>query len=293
MIRSMTGYGQAESDPSEPILFKVETRSVNHKYLDVSIRMPREIQSLEDKVRRSVQKSVGRGRVDVFINWRNEGDDAAHVTLDRELAKAYQLALTEMSEVCALSEFPGLDLISRFPDVLRVEKEQADTDEIWPRLEDTLRRALENLLTQRAEEGARLREDFEKRLSLLEDTARDVEKRAPVVVDEYRKRMEERLAELLAQAEFDPARVLTEVAIFADRSNVTEELVRLASHLSAFRSALTQSGPIGRKLDFLSQELFREINTIGSKANDYEIAKLVVEMKTELEKIREQVQNIE
>jgi uncharacterized protein (TIGR00255 family) len=293
MIRSMTGYGQAESDPSEPILFKVETRSVNHKYLDVSIRMPREIQSLEDKVRRSVQKSVGRGRVDVFINWRNEGDDAAHVTLDRELAKAYQLALTEMSEVCALSEFPDLDLISRFPDVLRVEKEQADTDEIWPRLEDTLRRALENLLTQRAEEGTRLREDFEKRLTLLEDTAKDVEKRAPLVVDEYRKRMEERLAELLAQAEFDPARVLTEVAIFADRSNVTEELVRLASHLSAFRSALTQSGPIGRKLDFLSQELFREINTIGSKANDYEIAKLVVEMKTELEKIREQVQNIE
>ncbi|MDW7650224.1 MAG: YicC/YloC family endoribonuclease [Bacillota bacterium] len=293
MIRSMTGYGQAESDPAGAIRLKVETRSVNHKYLDVSIRMPREIQSLEDRVRRKVQQSVGRGRVDVFINWLDHGEGAVHVTLDRDLAKAYQRALAEMCDVCTLDESPGLELLSGLPDVLRVEKETVEPDAIWNILETALGLALDNLLTQRTEEGARLSQDFIKRLGILEDTAKEVEKRAPVVVEEYRRRMEERLAELLDQVEFDPGRVLTEVAIFADRSNVTEELVRLASHLAAFRKALRQDGPIGRKLDFLTQELFREINTIGSKANDYEIASLVVEMKTELEKIREQVQNIE
>ncbi len=166
-------------------------------------------------------------------------------------------------------------------------------DKIWLVLETTLGQAVENLLVQRSEEGNRLTTDFIMRLQTLDDTAKLVEQRCPIVVEEYQKRMEERLNELLGQVEFDPGRVLTEVALFADRSNVTEELVRLQSHLVSFRDALQQGGPIGRKLDFMSQELFREINTIGSKANDYEVAKLVVEMKTELEKIREQVQNIE
>ncbi|MCW3490908.1 YicC/YloC family endoribonuclease [Dethiobacter alkaliphilus] len=293
MIRSMTGYGQADSAPEESIRFKVEMRSVNHRYLDVSIRMPREIQSLEDRVRRSLQKRVSRGRVDVFINWKLDTADAVSVTVDRGLVLAYQQALTEMSEVCSLDEKPGLDLLSRFPDVLRVEKEQTDADEIWQQLEPVLLRAIDGLLSQRREEGERLAADFRKRLDAVEETSKQVEKRAPSVVEEYRSKLQDRLNEYLGQAEMDPARVLTEAAVFADRSNVTEELVRLASHLTAFRETLQTEEPVGRKLDFLTQELFREINTIGSKANDYEIASLVVDMKTELEKIREQVQNIE
>lgn len=293
MIQSMTGYGQAESGPEESIRFKVESRSVNHRYLDVSIRMPREIQSLEDRVRKSVQQAVGRGRVDVYISWRVDADDTVHVTLDRGLAQAYHRALAEMCEVCTLEDGPDLELLSRFPDVLRVEKEQVDNDRLWALLEPVLGKALAHLTAQRGEEGQRLHADFTKRLGMVEQTARQVEARAPHVVQEYRKRMEDRLQELLGDVDFDPARILAEAAIFADRSNVTEELVRLKSHLEAFAAALREKGPVGRKLDFLTQELFREVNTIGSKANDYEVAKLVVEMKTELEKIREQVQNIE
>jgi uncharacterized protein (TIGR00255 family) len=293
MISSMTGYGQAESNPEANIRFKVEVRSVNHRYLDISIRMPREIQSLEDRVRKTVQQSIGRGRVDLFISWKVDADESVHVTLDRVMAQAYHKALQEMCYVCALEEQPGLELLSRFPDVLRVEKEQTDIDRIWALLDNTLAEALQRLRRQRSEEGERLTADFEKRLQIIEETALQVEKRAPIVVSEYQRKMEERLAEFLNQVDIDPARLLTEAALFADRSNVTEELVRLGSHLSAFRSALKEDGPMGRKLDFLTQELFRETNTIGSKANDYEVAKLVVEMKTELEKIREQVQNIE
>jgi uncharacterized protein (TIGR00255 family) len=289
----MTGYGQAESNPDESVRFKVELRSVNHRYLDVSIRMPREIQSFEDRVRKSVQQTVGRGRVDVFISWRVDAGETVNVTLDRGLAQAYHQALTEMCQVCALEEAPGLELLSRFPDVLRVEKEQADNDRLWAMLSPVLVSALQDLKIQRSEEGARLAVDFEKRLVNIQESAKQVEERAPLIVSEYKKKMEDRLADFLSQAEIDPARILAEAAIFADRSNVTEELVRLESHLSAFRLALQEDGPVGRKLDFLTQELSRETNTIGSKANDYDVAKLVVDMKTELEKIREQVQNIE
>lgn len=293
MIRSMTGYGQAENAAGESARIKVEIRSVNHRYLDVSIRMPRDLQALEDKVRRRVQQAVGRGRVDAFITWHDQADDSVCVALDRGLALAYQKALTEMKEVCSLQESPGLEVLSRFPDVLRVEKRQTDLDEVWSRLDNVLTLALSNLTEQRKEEGARLDADFKMRLTTVEDTARKVEDRAPVIVEEYRKKMTDRLKDYLGLADIDPVRILTEAAIFADRSSVTEELVRLSSHIKGFRDALREQGPVGRKLDFLSQELFREINTIGSKANDYEVARLVVEMKTELEKIREQVQNIE
>jgi len=289
----MTGYGMAESDSDEAIRFKVEIRSVNHRYLDVAIRLPRELQSLEDRVRKSVQQSVGRGRVEVYLSWRADSPDTVQVTIDRDLAQAYYQALLELSRFCAVKELPSLEVLSRFPDVLRVEKEQTDNDKFWLLLEPVLNKALAQLAIQRGEEGERLAADFSKRLKELATIAKLVENRAPQVVDEYRRKMEDRLRELLGQADFDPARVLTEAAIFADRSNVTEELVRLESHLIAFQTALLEEGPVGRKLDFLTQELLREVNTVGSKANDYLLAKLVVEMKTELEKIREQVQNIE
>ncbi|MBT9139979.1 MAG: hypothetical protein DDT30_00551 [Dehalococcoidia bacterium] len=293
MILSMTGYGLAESRPDETIRFRVEIRSVNHRYLDVSIRLPRELQSLEDRVRKSVQQAVGRGRVDVYLSWRADSADTVQVTIDVELAQAYYQALLQLSALCAAPELPSLEVLSRFPDVLRVEKEQTDNDKFWFLLEPVLNKALTQLVIQRREEGERLAADFNKRLKDLAVTAKLVENRAPQVLDEYRKKMEDRLREILGQADFDPARVLMEATIFADKSNVTEELVRLSSHLIAFQAALLEEGPVGRKLDFLTQELLREVNTVASKANDYLLAKLVVEMKTELEKIREQVQNIE
>lgn len=293
MIQSMTGYGSAENGSGELMRLKVEVRSVNHRYLDVSIRMPREIQALEDKVRRQVQQAVSRGRVDVYITWKNAADDSVSVILDQGVAQAYKQALAEMCELCSLEEIPGLDILSRLPDVFRVERAQVDLDEIWTRLDVVMGLALDRLVAQRKEEGERLAADFRMRLDTLEELAGGVQKRAPLVVEEYRKKLEDRLREYLQQMEIDPARILTETAIFADRSSVAEELVRLASHITAFRKTLKEKGAVGRKLDFLTQELFREINTIGSKANDYEVTSLVVDMKTELEKIREQVQNIE
>ncbi|HHX75124.1 MAG TPA: YicC family protein [Firmicutes bacterium] len=293
MIRSMTGYGQAESAAGEKDYFKVELRSVNHRYLDFNIRMPREIQALEEKVRRRLQQFLGRGRVEVYISWNGGETEAVNVVLDRKLLAAYREALAEMQDFCGVRDAPLLEILTRFPDLLRVEKAEAELDKVWNVLLPVLDAAAAKLQQQRLEEGARLEADLLPRLELVAGFSRQVEERAPLIVAEYRKKLAERLQEFLGQAEIDPARLLTEAAIFADRCNVTEELVRLWSHLSAFREALQETGPVGRKLDFLTQELFREVNTIGSKANDYEVARLVVEMKAELEKIREQVQNIE
>ncbi len=292
MIRSMTGYGQAENGPERLVRLKVEARSVNHRYLDLAIRMPREIQALEDKVRKAIQSVINRGRVDVFITWREGTDENVSVVLNRKLVQAYYDALVEVSQICSLNQNPDLHLISRFPDVLSVEKQQLDLDEAWRELEQPLQQALDSMVQQRAEEGLRLKEDFLMRLEKLECFADKVVEHSPIVVIEYRKKLEERLRSYL-EAEIDQSRLLTEAAIFADRSSIDEELTRLKSHLAAFRQCLEEPAPVGRKLDFLSQELFREINTMGSKANNYEITRLVIEMKAELEKIREQVQNIE
>ncbi|MCR3921243.1 MAG: hypothetical protein NUK65_01845, partial [Firmicutes bacterium] len=210
MIASMTGYGQAENDGGEAIRIKVEMRSVNHRYLDISIRTPREIQSLEDRVRRRIQQTLGRGRIDVFISWRDETDDATSVILDRALVRGYQQALQEIKDLCSLDQTPDLELIARFPDVLRVEKPQVDMDEVWARLQQVVDQTLENLVKQRHEEGARLYDDFMMRLASVSSTATEVEERAPVLVEENRKKLEDRMMEYLGQAEIDPARLLTE-----------------------------------------------------------------------------------
>ena len=293
MIASMTGYGQAENDADDIIRIKVEIRSVNHRYLDISIRMPREIQTLEERIRRRVQQKLGRGRVEIYISWHDESDTAVNVSVDKPLVQAYQRALEEIRELCALEQQADLQLITSFPDVLRVENNQVVLEVVWEKLSLVVDQAIDNLIKQRQAEGARLYEDFMLRLARLTEITKSIEKRAPLIAAEHRPKLEERLSEVLGQADFDPARILTEAAIFADRCNVTEELVRLSSHLSAFQAALQETGTVGRKLDFLTQELNREANTIGSKANDYEAARLVVELKTEIEKIREQVQNIE
>ncbi|MBS4022490.1 MAG: YicC family protein [Dethiobacter sp.] len=293
MVSSMTGFGQADNDTDKIARIKVEIRSVNHRYLDISVRMSRGIQALEDKVRRSVQRSLGRGRVEIFITRHESEGDNVSVLLDRSLTVAYIKALEELKELCSLDENPDMGLLCRLPDVLRVEKQETSLEEIWEQLEPVLEKALSGLIEQRKTEGENLAADIMERLKAIKELVAQVDSRSPIVVEEYRRRLEERLQAYLKDIETDQARILTEAAIFADRSSINEELVRLRSHLAAYQQALSEQGPIGRKLDFLTQELFREVNTIGSKANDYDITRLVVDMKTELEKIREQVQNIE
>lgn len=293
MVFSMTGYGRADNNGDEQFQFTVEIRSVNHRYLDVSVRMPRELYQLEEKVRQRIQQALGRGRIEVAISFRQEDDSGISIILDRNLLVAYYDALQEIATVCSLDEKPNLKLLAAFPDVLRVEKNKLDIESIWEKLQAVIDKAIAELLVQRRDEGERLAEDIKVRLQTIEEKAGLIKKRAPFIVEDYRNKISERIKEYLGDFEADPARLLTEIAIFTDKSNVTEELVRLSSHLAGFREALQEEGPVGRKLDFLTQELFREVNTIGSKANDYEAAKLVVEIKAELEKIREQVQNIE
>lgn len=288
MIKSMTGFGQADCGA-----YKVEARSVNHRFLDVAVRMPRDIQLLEERVRKAVQKVLHRGRVEVYVNRREEENPAVCVKLDRELAKAYAVALDELSALCAPGQKPDLALFAQLPSVLRVEKEEADLEQVWETLQEGVEAALARLDAQRVQEGERLEADIMERLDRLETMLAAVEKRAPGVLAEYRAKLEERMKALLEGVEIDQSRLLLEAAIFAERSSIAEEVVRLSSHVAACRQAIKTESPVGRKLDFLVQELYRETNTIGAKANDYETSRLVVEMKAEIEKIREQVQNIE
>lgn len=289
----MTGFGQAESIAGEDYYFKVEVRSINHRFLDIAVRLPRELLQLEERVRSAVQRSAARGRVEVIVFSRQCNQEKLTVILNRPLAKSYYLALCELNEVCGTDELPGAALLSRFPEVLSLENRTPDLEAAWSVLAPVLDRALAELVEQRCTEGERLTADIRQRLSLVERYLSELAGRAPAVAEEYRHKLTERLRGYLGGSGLDETRLLAEAALFADRSNVTEEMVRLQSHLDFFRRTLTLKEPVGKKLDFLAQELFREINTVGAKAGDFEVARLVVEIKAELEKVREQVHNIE
>lgn len=292
MARSMTGFGRGEST-GEAGRIVVEMKAVNHRFSEVVFRMPRQFNALEDPARKLVQVAVARGRVDVFISWevaaRSKG-----VKVDKELAVAYYNALKELGgEIGSKTEL-SLDTLARLPDVLTLAEGEVTADELWPVFEGALKAAVEGLVAMREREGAALVGDLNTRVSTLAAFREAVAERAPQVVQEYRSKLAKRLDELLPQGSaVDPQRLAQEVAIFADRSDITEEVQRLASHLTQFRQAFLETESVGRKLDFLVQEIGREINTIGSKANDAAITARVVEAKGELERIREQVQNIE
>lgn len=292
MLKSMTGFGRGEyKDNSHHIT--VEMRAVNHRYTEVVFRMPRTLCSLEDRARRLILSAVSRGRVDVTVTVEEFSEQKREVKADRELALAYYNALKELKELFQTQENISLSLIAKYPDVMKVEEVAEDLEKFWPKLENAVKAALESLLTMREREGEAIQRDMLMRLDLMAGYIEQIEERAPEVMKAYRDKLLGRIKEAMSAAEIDENRLMLEIALFADRTNITEELVRFQSHLGQFRDTVHKSDAIGRKLDFIVQELNREVNTIGSKANDFAIANIVVEIKSELEKIREQIQNLE
>ncbi len=292
MSSSMTGFGRAGvmADGRE---LTVELKSVNHRYLDLSFRMPRHISFIEDLLRAKLGELFSRGHVDVYVDYKNTRSDAGRVVIDEALLGAYLAAARAAGEKYSLEDDIALSAALRLPDVFDVKKAEEDRDAVAALALSALVEAAAQLKLARAEEGARLSRDLLTRLDTIENIAALVAERAPKVVEEYRAKLEERIAALLASVEVDRQRLATEVALFADRASVDEELVRLKSHIAQMRELLSSGDAVGRRLDFVVQELNREFNTIGSKANDAAISQQVILGKAEIEKIREQVQNIE
>ncbi|WP_298019677.1 YicC/YloC family endoribonuclease [uncultured Dysosmobacter sp.] len=293
MIKSMTGYGRARETLNKRDI-TVEVRSVNNRYLDCTVKMPRMYAFAEDAVKRRVQKAISRGKVDVFITVDASAADVAKVAVNRELAAQYAAALNELAEVCGPTAYKVTpEQLARFPDVLTVTKADEDLETVSADLCAVLDEALAAYNTMRAVEGAKLAEDIGNRLTNIENYTAQVEARSPETVAEYRQKLTARMQEVLQSTTIDEQRILTEAAIYADKVAVDEETVRLRSHVAQLRTMIASDEPMGRKMDFLIQEVNRESNTIGSKCNDVAIAQVVVGLKAEVEKMREQVQNVE
>jgi len=293
LVKSMTGYGLglARGEGKE---ITVELKAVNHRFSEIVVRMPKRFSILEDSVRKVVQQKVARGRVDVYISIEESGEVAKKVKVDTDLAMAYYNGLKELAETLKLETSVKLSQIAKYPDVLIIQEEDDDLEKMWLIMEKAVSEAVHNLVELRAREGKKLATDLANRVKTIEESVQVIDERSPLLVDEYRERLFERLKKILpSEHSFDENRLLTEVALYAEKSSITEEIVRLRSHIEQIQKDLTSTEPIGRKLDFILQELNREINTIGSKSGDITIAKNVVEVKSELEKIREQVQNFE
>ena len=292
MIKSMTGYGRAKG-VSDAIDITVELKSVNNRYLDCSIRMPRVYSAIEDSLKAAVTRSISRGKVDVYINIDSSKADNVTVKINKPVADAYMEVLRTLEDEYGLSGNISAIEFARFPDVLQLEKSEADTDVLAKDVGNVLEEALRDFDAMRSREGENMAADINRRLSDIEKLTKKAEECSPRTVEEYRAKLETKMVELLQNKELDDTRILMEAAIFADRVAINEETVRLKSHIEQLRKMLTSREPVGRKLDFLIQELNREANTIGSKGNDAEMARIVVDLKAEIEKIREQAQNIE
>lgn len=292
MIKSMTGYGRGENE-SESRKFSVEIKSVNHRYNDISIRLPRSMNYLEDKIRKTLMKKIMRGKTDVYITFETFSDDDVNIKINEPLAKAYCEKLDYLKLNFGLTGDNILDLVAKFPDVISVEKVQEDEDSVWNALLPALENALNSFISMREVEGESLKADILKKAEMIESYVNEIKERAPLVAEDYRQRLTDRLNELLADTNIDEQRILTEITIFADRACIDEEITRMFSHINQLREIFCKDEPIGRKLDFLVQEMNREANTIASKSNDIRITQITVELKSEIEKIREQIQNIE
>lgn len=291
-MHSMTGYGRMSVERDGRQL-TVELKSVNHRFLDLSFRMPRSFNFLEDSARKLIGEYLSRGHVDLFATYRNTREDSRRVEVDQALLAAYMTALDDIAETTGLEDDRTLSLATRLPDVLTVAEADEDQDALRALMREALTGALEQMQAMREKEGEALKSDISSRIDTLEKMTGEIEARYPETVAEYQQKLKARVEELLGGAAMDEQRLMQEVAVMADRSAIAEETVRLHSHFAQVRGFMEASEPVGRKLDFIVQELNREVNTISSKSQDVPITRLVVEAKAEIEKIREQVQNVE
>jgi uncharacterized protein (TIGR00255 family) len=288
----MTGFGRGEAI-GHGKKFTVELKSVNHRFAEVVLRMPKQFFPLEEKLKRLILENVARGRVDGFVSVDQFEEKIPTVKVDKALASSYYKAMGELLAELKIADPIRPDHIFNLPGVITVETPPEDAEQWWPALEEAARSALGGLVAMREAEGGRLKDDLLARLGKIEKMTSEIEAKAPQVVEEYRTRLAQRLSEWLTDSTLDMNRIMAEVVIFAEKSSITEEIIRLYSHISQAGGSLKRDEPVGRKLDFLIQEMYREINTISSKSSDVQISGLVVEAKSELEKIREQAQNLE
>lgn len=293
MISSMTGYGRGESN-SESRSFLVEIKSVNHRYNDIIIRMPKKLSMFEEKIRKIIKESVKRGRIEVYVTLEECKDDEVLIKPNLNIIEQYFNSLKEIKERLQLRDEISLSQLTRFPDTFTIEHKEEEEEVIWETFESALKEAIEKLIDMRKAEGLKLADDMKNRSNKIHGIVKEIEVRTPIIVKEYREKLYDRIRELTEDViKIDEERIAQEASIYADKSNIAEEIVRLHSHLEQLNNITNESGAVGRKLDFLIQEMNREINTIGSKSSDINIATMVIEIKSELEKIREQVQNIE
>ena len=292
MIKSMTGYGRCERIIGTKKI-TAELKSVNHRFSDYNIKVPRQYGFLEDRVRQFISKEVARGKIDVYVSIESCGEADKTVTVNKELAGNYVEILRDLCETFSLKDDISVSTIASFTDIFRAEPKRDDEEEIWTAVSEVLTDAVSSFISMRAREGERIERDLRERVTYMKSLANEIDKLSPMAVQVYKDKLYQKIKEVIDEREPDDTRILTEVAIFADKVAVNEETVRLASHYDEFFAILDSNEPVGRKLDFLIQEINREVNTIGSKASDLEIAKLVVTLKGEIEKLREQIQNIE
>lgn len=292
MIKSMTGFGRCEiADVNRK--FTVELKSVNHRYLDVNIKMPKKLNFFESAIRNLLKEYVERGKVDVFITYEDYTEDNVVLKYNKEIASQYLAHFQTMAEAFCLENDIRVSSLARFPEVFTMEEQGIDEKELWAELEKAVRGAAEQFVESRVLEGGRLKKDICEKLDGMLSYVNFIEERSPFIMAQYRSRLEEKVKELLADKQIDDARIATEVTIFADKICVDEEVVRLKSHIQSTKDTLETGGGIGRKLDFIAQEMNREANTILSKTNDLKISDTGINLKTDIEKVREQIQNIE
>ena len=292
MIKSMTGFGRSEIVKGNRKI-SVEIKSVNHRYLEAGIKMPKKLNVFESRMRDLLKKYATRGKIDIFINYEDDSESQVNLKFNQNIADEYMAIFNNMSEKYNLKNDMTVGGLSRFPVVITMDEVQEDEEELWHFIEEAMKAALEQFVNTRILEGENLKKDLLGKLDHMEELVAFVEKRSPEIMKEYRSKLESKVKELLGDTTIDESRIATEVIIYADKICVDEETVRLRSHIEHARKCLNEDGGIGRKMDFIAQEMNREANTTLSKANDIEISNAAIDLKTEIEKVREQIQNIE
>lgn len=292
MIKSMTGFGRSEIVKGNRKI-SVEIKSVNHRYLEAGIKMPKKLNVFESRMRDLLKKYATRGKIDIFINYEDDSESQVNLKFNQNIADEYMAIFNNMSEKYNLKNDMTVGGLARFPEVITMDEVQEDEEELWHFIEEAMKAALEQFVNTRILEGENLKKDLLGKLDHMEELVAFVEKRSPEIMKEYRSKLESKVKELLGDTTIDESRIATEVIIYADKICVDEETVRLRSHIEHARKCLNEDGDIGRKMDFIAQEMNREANTTLSKANDIEISNAAIDLKTEIEKVREQIQNIE